>query len=156
MALNQILSSSIAITSTAIYTKLSQADSITRSYTDAHNILATTIDRFEFLQLIMQQAHPLLAIKNISTVYIPKYSDYKNLLCCVCKITTYINNHALRNWSFSNRETTHIFFLHLDEDNFKSAITKYEMAVLHVTTVAAIYLVLPISGTINQLDLNVL
>jgi len=39
----------ISMTATAIYTKLSQADSIATEYTDAHNILVTTTNGFEFL-----------------------------------------------------------------------------------------------------------
>ena len=118
---------------------------------DAHNILATTTNGFEFLQLVLQQSHPLLAIKNIATIDIPKYSTFKNLFRYAREIKTYVANHALRNRSFSEKETTHIFLSHIDDDRFKHAINKCEMAILHDTTVAPIYLVPAIAGTINQL-----
>ena len=65
------------MTATAIYAKLSQDDSIVIEYMDAHNILATTTNGFEFIQLLLQQVHPLLAIKNIAMINISKYSALK-------------------------------------------------------------------------------
>ena len=140
---------------TAIYAKLSQADTITTEYTDAHNILATKTNGSEFLQLLLQQVHPLLAIKHIATTDIPKYSLFKNLFRYAREIKSYVNNHTLKRQSLSNREITHIFLSHLDEDRYSSAIRKCEMAILHGTTIDDIYLVPAITGTINQMALHI-
>ena len=140
---------------TAIYAKLSQDDSIATEYTNTHNILATTTNSFEFLQLLLQQFHPLLAIKNIATINVPKYSALKNLFRYAREIKSYINNHALKQRSFSNKEITHIFPLHLDDECYSSAIRKYEMAILHGKTIDDIYFVPTIAETINQMALNV-
>ena len=65
------------VTSTTLYTKLYQIDTIAKEYSAAHNLLASITSGFEFLQLLIHQVHPLLAIKNIATVDIPKYSTYQ-------------------------------------------------------------------------------
>ena len=44
----------IPVTATALYKKLSQDQTILATYIDAHNILATSTNRFEFLQLVLQ------------------------------------------------------------------------------------------------------
>ena len=64
---------------TALHTKLSMKGTISSSYSDAHNIFATTTDGYGVLQLLMNQTHPLLAVKNIATIDIPKYSTYNSL-----------------------------------------------------------------------------
>ena len=38
-----------------------------------------TINGYEFLYLLIQQMHMLLAVKNIATLEIPKYSMYKSI-----------------------------------------------------------------------------
>jgi len=48
---------------TALHSKMSQVDTIDEKYKDAHNLRQTTTDRYVFLQLLIQQVHPLLAIK---------------------------------------------------------------------------------------------
>ena len=114
-----------------------------------------TTDGFKFLQLILQQAHPLIAIKNIATVDISKYSKLKNLFRYAQDITSYISNHVQRNLLFSDQEATHIFLLHLVDSRFKLAITKCEMNILHGTDIAVIYLVPAIAGTIDQIAPNI-
>ena len=59
-------------TATALYTEFRQIYTITKGYSAAHNLLAMTTSGFEILQIFMHQVHPLLAIKNIATVNIPK------------------------------------------------------------------------------------
>ena len=65
-------------TSAALYSKFSHPDTIATSYTDAHNLLATTTNSYIFIQLLIQQVHPLLEIKNIAIVEITKYSEFNN------------------------------------------------------------------------------
>ena len=63
----------------ALQWKCSQTDIIATSYADAYNILATTTNGYVFLQLLVNQVHPLLEVKNISTIDIPKFSKFNNL-----------------------------------------------------------------------------
>ena len=139
------------MTATALYSKLSQNDTIAIDYADAHNMLATTTNGYEFLQLIIQQVHPLLAIKNIATIDIPKYSSFNNLFRYAREVKAYVNNHSLKQRSFSNKEVTHIFLSHLDDDKYSTAVKQCEMAILHALIIDDIYLVPAIAGTIDQL-----
>ena len=116
-------------TATALYTKFRQIDSIAKEYSAAHNFLATTTSGFEFLQLIMHLAHPLLTINNIATIYIPKYSTFNDIYRYAREIGHYIYNHALKQREFSVREVSHIFLSHLDNEHNASAINKCEAAI---------------------------
>ena len=138
-------------TATALYTKFRQADTIAKDYSAAHNLLSTTTNGFEFLQLIMNQVHPLLAIKNIATIDIPKYSTYRDLYRYAREINGYVANHALKNRAFSDREVSHIFLSHLDSDHFNSAIGKCEAHLQAANVIDTIYLVPALAGTIDQL-----
>ena len=64
---------------TSLHSKISQIDTITEKYKDAHNLFETTTDGYVFLHLLLQQVHPLLSINNSATMNIPKYSSYNNL-----------------------------------------------------------------------------
>ena len=77
-----------AATAVAIYSKLRQKHTIAKTYSAAHNRLSTTTNGFEFLKLMLNQVHPLLAFKNIATVDIPKYSTYKDFLGMLGKSDT--------------------------------------------------------------------
>ena len=83
------------LTATALHSKLSATGKIHVSYTDAHNLLASTTDGYEVLQLLMNQVHPPLVIKNIATVDIPKYSTYNSLFRYAREIKQYVKNHQL-------------------------------------------------------------
>ena len=109
-------------TAMALYSKLSHPDTIDTEYTDAHNLLATKIDGYVFLQLLVQQVHPILAITNIATIDIPKYSKYKNLFRYTREIVTYVENHGLKNRSYTDREVTNMFLSHLDNPDYSSVI----------------------------------
>ena len=61
-----------SITVTILYSKICQKDTIADSYMDAHNLLMMTTNGYDFLQLLHQHTHPLLAVKNIATADIPK------------------------------------------------------------------------------------
>ena len=75
---------------TALHSKFCMEGVINPSYKDAHNLLATTIDEFVFLQLLQQPVHPLLMIRDVATVDIPKYSDFKNMFRYVREIGSYV------------------------------------------------------------------
>ena len=139
------------ITATALHSKLSQANSIAASYVDAKNLLATTTDGYEFLQLLMNQQHPLLVVKNIATVDIPKYSTYKSLFRYAREIKQYVKNHKIKNRIYTEMEITQIFLSHLDDPQYASAVKDIEAALLLSTTVGSTYLVPAIAGTIDQL-----
>ena len=64
---------------------------------------------------------------------------------CMWQTTPYANR------SLSDKETTHMFLSHLNEDRFKHAINTCEMAILNDTTVTPIYLIPAFAGTIDQL-----
>ena len=139
------------MTATALHSKLSQSKSIAESYVDAKNLLATTTDGYEFLQLLMNQQHPLLVVKNIATVDIPKYSTYKSLFRYAREIKQYVKNHNIRNRIYTEMEITQIFLSHLDEPQYASTVKDIEAALLLSTTVGSTYLVPAIAGTIDQL-----
>ena len=81
------------LTATALHSKLSATGTIHVSYTDAHNLLASTTDGYEVLQLLMNQVHPLLVVKNIATVDIPKYLTYNSLFRYTREVKQYVKNH---------------------------------------------------------------
>ena len=67
---------STLMTATSLHSKFSMKGTIAKLYKDAHSILVTKIDGYKFRQLIMNQTHPLLADKNITTIDIPNYLTY--------------------------------------------------------------------------------
>ena len=141
-------------TATALYTKFRQIDTIAKEYLTAHNLLATTTSGFEFLQLLMHQAHPLPTIKYIATVYIPKYSTFNDIYRYAREIGHYVSNHALKQREFSVKEVSHIFLSHLYNENYASAINKCEAAIQMTGNIDKIYLVPALVGTIDQLAPN--
>jgi len=146
-----MLPESRTATATVLYTKFCQSGIIPPSYTDALNLLAATTSGFEFLQLYLQQSHPLLAIKSIATIDIPKYLDLDDLYRYARHITLYVSNHALEQRSFSIKVTTLMFLSHLDDPRYKLTVKECEEAILHSPTIPTIYAVPAIAGTINQL-----
>ena len=90
-------------TTTALYSKFSHPDTIATAYTDVHNLLATTTNGYVFLQLLIQQVYPLLVIAAITTINIPKYSEYKNLFRHTRKILVYAENYGLKNRLYTER-----------------------------------------------------
>ena len=139
------------LTATALHSKLSATGTIHVSYTDAHNVLASTTDGYEVLQLLMNQAHPLLVVKNIATVDIPKYSSYNSLFRYAREVRQYVKNHKLKSREFSEQEITQIFLSHLDHPRYDNAIKQCENAILLAPQVDQIYRVPAIAGTIDQL-----
>ena len=101
-------------TSTALYTKFCQIGTIDETYKNVHSLLQTTTDSYVFLQLLLQQVHPLLKIDTITVFDIPKYSTFRNLFEYAKAIHSYVSNHALKNRLFSDMETTQMFLLYLD------------------------------------------
>ena len=96
---------------TALHSKMIQVDTIDEKYKDAHNLLQTTADGYVFLQLLIQQVHPLLAIKIVSTMDIPRYSSYNDLYRYAKEIMIFIKTHALHIRIYTPAETT-MFFSH--------------------------------------------
>ena len=141
-------------TATALYTKFRQTDTIAKEYSAAHNLLSTPTSGFEFLQLLMHQTHTLLAIKNIATVDIPKYSTFNDIYRYAREIGHYASGHALKNREFSVREVSHIFLSHLDNKHYASAIDNCEAAIQTTGNIDDIYLVPALAGIIDQLAPN--
>ena len=139
-------------TSTALYTKFCQIGTIDLEYKNAHSLLQTTTDGYVFLQLLLQQVHPLLKIETIAVHDIPKYSTYGDLFEFAKAIHTYIANHALKNRMYSDMEMTHMFLSHLDDEHYSAAVKECKAALLLATTVDPIYQVPAIAGTIDQLQ----
>ena len=140
-----------AIMSTALHSKFSQDGVIDSTYKAAHNLLATTTSGYVFLQLLQQQSHPLLQIKSIATIDIPKYSDFGDLYRYAREITVYVESHALKQRVYSDKEITHIFLSHLDDAHYATAVTQIEGEIQLATDVATIYQVPAIAGTLDQL-----
>ena len=95
--------------------------------------------------------HPLLAITTIATIRIPKYLEYKNLFWYAREIVAYVENHGLKNRSYTNREITNMFLSHIDNPYYSLVIKECRFTILHATTINAVYLVPAISSTIDQL-----
>ena len=104
-----------------------------------------------FLQLLLQQVHLLLMIKTVAVHDIPKYSTFKNLFTYAKAIKDYVDNHALQNRLYADKEVTNIFLSHLDGAAYDSAVKEVTAAILLSSTVNAIYLVPAIASTIDQL-----
>ena len=83
----------------------------------------------DFLQLMLQQAHPLLTLKNITTVDIPKYSSFQNLFKYAKEVKHYVSNHGLKNRFFTEKEITETFLMHLDDPHFHAAIEHYKTTI---------------------------
>ena len=139
------------LTATALHSKLSATGTINAAYIDAHNLLASTTDGYEVLQLLMNQVHPLLVVKNIATVDIPKYSTYNSLFRFAREVKQYVKNHKLKSRDFTEQEITQIFLSHLDHPRYAVAIKQCENAILMSPHVDDIYRVPAIAGTIDQL-----
>ena len=99
----------------------------------------------------MNQVHPLLVVKNIATIDIPKYSTYNSLFRYAREIKQYVQKHKLKSRDFSEQEITQIFLSHLDNSRFTAAIKQCENAILLAPNIDAIYRVPAIAGTIDQL-----
>jgi len=140
-----------AIMTTALHSKFSQDGVIYPTYTAAHNLLATTTSGYVFLQLLMQQSHVLLAIKNIATIDIPKYTDFNDIFRYVREVTVYVEAHKLRQRIYTEKETTHIFLSHLDDEHYTSLMKNIESSLLLSPVGSADYLVPEIAGTLDQL-----
>jgi len=139
------------LTATALHSKLSATGTINMAYVDAHNLLASTTDGYEVLQLLLNQVHPLLVVKNIATVDIPKYSTYNSLFRFAREVKQYVSNHKLKSRDFTEQEITQIFLSHLDHPRYATAIKQCENAILVSPQVDDIYRVPAIAGTIDQL-----
>ena len=142
---------STQVSATTLHSKLSMKGTIADTYTDAHNLLATTTDGYEVLQFLMNQCHPSLAVKNIATVDIPKYSTYNSLFRYAREIKQYVKNHKIQMRVFIEREITHIFLSHLDHPRYATAVKQREADILLSPNIDKIYLVPAIAGTIDQL-----
>ena len=90
-------------TTTALYTKFCQKDIIDLSYKDAQSLLKTTTDGYAFLQVLLQQVHPLLMIETVAVCDIPKYSTFGNLFTYTKAIRGFVDNHALKNRLYTNK-----------------------------------------------------
>ena len=85
-----------AIMVTALHSEFSQDGVIDHTYTAAHNLFTTTTSGCVFLQLLMKQLYVLLAITNIATIDIPKYTDFNDIFRYAREVTVYIEAHKLR------------------------------------------------------------
>ena len=138
-------------TETTLYTKIFQADVIDKTYTDAQNLLMTITNGYTLLQLLIRQVPPLLSVYNIVTVDIPKYLDYKKLYSYTKEIVAYVGSHELKLRSFTAREITSMYLSYLDDKRYAKTIKECEMTLRLSTSVADIYMLSAISGTIDQL-----
>ena len=114
------------LAATALHFKLSATGTINAAYVDSHNLFASTIDGYEVLQLLMNQVHPLLVVKNIATVDIPKYSTYNILFRFAREVKQYVLNHKLKSRDVIEQEITQIFLSHLDHPSYASSIKQCE------------------------------
>ena len=107
---------------TALHSKMSQVDIIDKKYKNAHNLLQTTDDVYVFLQLLIQQVHPLLAIKTVATMDIPRDISYNDLYRYAKEIVIFVKTHALHMHIYTPVKTTQFFLTHLDNTKLDTAV----------------------------------
>ena len=67
----------IKATGDILYQKFRKNGVISESYETALNLLDTTKDGYEFLLLLLQQAHTNLLVKSSATIDMPRFTTYK-------------------------------------------------------------------------------
>ena len=144
-------SKSTLVTATDLHSKLIMKGIVNEYYKDTHDILVSTSDGYEVLKLLMNQTHTLLAIKNITTVNIHKYSTYNSLFCYAREMKQYVKNHKMENRVFTDRDITHMFLSRLDNVHYENAVKTWDTSILHTTTIDKSYRVPAIAVTIDQL-----
>jgi len=142
-------SASELIMAIALHLKFSQEGVISSSYNDAHNLLAKTTSGYVFLELLQQQSYPHLAIRNIATIDIPKYSDFGDLFRYAREITVYVESHSLQQRFFSDRENTHIFLSYLDDSHYRSSVRYIKTTIMLSVKIATDYLIPAITGILD-------
>jgi len=136
---------------TVLHSKMSQVNTITEKYKDAYNLLETTTDEYVFLQLLLQQVHPLLSIKNSATMDIPTYSSYNDLYRYAKELIYFVKTHGLHQRYYTPEETTQMYLTHLNNPKFDDAVQLCQNAIYGSVIMSAEYLVPAISGTIDLL-----
>ena len=137
--------------SATLYSKFRQDSVIPATFKDAANLLDSTHDGYEFLQLILQLSHPRLMVHSIATMNIPTYNSSKDLFVYAKQIKDFVSRHKLANRLYSDRETTEMYLSHLDSASHKSAIMFCQTQLGTSTTIPEKYKVPAIAGTIKQL-----
>ena len=151
MKLDGIFTECAEITSTTIYTKICQEGIIDPTYKNKLSLRDTTKCGFQFLQLLLFQAHPQLKLNGIATQDIPKFSETGNLYLYAKSMVVFIKMHELKRRKYSEREGTEIYLSHLDHASYEQAILKYQMALTGLVTPPTGYTLPAIAGTIEQL-----
>ena len=139
------------MTSTTIYTKLCQENIIDTNYKNALSIRDTTKCGYQFLQLLLYQAHPQLLIHSIAIQNIPKYSTTSNLYSYAKSMVVFIRTHELKRRKYSLEEQTAMYLAHLDDPRYEKAILTCQMALTGCDTPPTEYTLPAIAGTIDQL-----
>ena len=117
------------------YSKLLIPGITSSKYNQALSRMYTTIDKISFLQLLMMQAHILLAIICIVIQDIPKYSNYRDLYK-YSKATIMFTNHHKMNHRVHHpplKKISEVYVSYLDERKYAMSITAYTTAILHTT-----------------------
>ena len=137
-----------AVIATALYSKFSQANTISSSYKNALNILDTTTDGYAFIQIFLRQVHPLLVNKNIFTANISKFSTSCNLYQFAKELGQYVKNHGLKSCFFSDKKN----YVHVFDSIYMYAVKHCDTVILSHDVVDEIYRMPSIVGIINQLQ----
>ena len=76
MILDLVILLSQSIMATTLHSECIMDGMIDPAYKDAHTLLVTTTDGHVFIQILIQQAHPLWGTYHIATVDIPDYLEF--------------------------------------------------------------------------------
>ena len=136
------------IISTTIYSKCMQDNIMDESFTEAISLRATTRNRYQFLQLLLQLIHPKLTINSIATMDIPKFSDSNDLFVYAKEILNFVDSHKTNSRTYTSRE---MYLYHLDDKKYEEAKSKCEAIITTTATLDALYCVPALAETIKQL-----
>ena len=140
----------IQVTADILYQKFRKSDVIVDTYETAHHLLDTTTDGYEFLLLLLRQAHTKLLIKPSATADIPRFTTYKCIYKYARAIKEYERHHNLASRRFTDHELCTMFLAHLDHHCFNTINASITSIIRTSATIPAEYLVPAIAATIDQ------
>ena len=110
----------INITSNLLYQKFRREGTIAKEYETAWSLLDTTTNGFDFLMLLLRQAHALLMANPHASSDILNYSTYNDIYKYAKSIKEYERRNNLAKRNLSTCEMSNMFLEHLDDPHFKT------------------------------------
>ena len=97
--------------------------------------------------------HPMLSLRQIASIDLPKYSDSGDLYDFAAAISHWVDKHEMKKWKYSQMDRTNLYLDHLDENHYTLTVDTCRHTLLHVSDdPPAPYVVIPtIATNISQL-----